>query len=154
MNENTDTLVETIENARLDDVRAGDHLTWTSVRKHDGVTITERREGIAYRRDGDGDWVAKSGVWITAGIREGVTLTIRRPVRELPTKDDGTVIVPNDGHEAIEARKGGYAYRASEAVLDTDGRWYGVWRREDGRRVSCSVGPEHITAPTWKVADQ
>ena len=72
--------VEIIENAWLDDVRPGDHLTWDESRTLDGVTITNRREGIAGRRYGDDDWYTEEGMWITDGEFEGVTLTIRRPI--------------------------------------------------------------------------
>ena len=79
MNENTNPDVQTIENASLDDVRPGDHLAWEHVWKRSGVTVYERREGVADHRDREGDWCAKGGAWL-AGLADGdTTLTIRRP---------------------------------------------------------------------------
>lgn len=75
----TELREQTIENATRDDVRPGDHITWTHVEEIDGGTITERREGIAYHLDSEGDWWAEDGTWLTDGEGEGITLTIRRP---------------------------------------------------------------------------
>ena len=71
--------VQVIENARLDDVQPGDHLTWEHTREVDGVTITVRREGVAGARYGNVDWYTKDGMWITDS-RQGDALTIRRPI--------------------------------------------------------------------------
>ena len=71
--------VQVIENARLDDVQSGDHLTWEHTREVDGVTITVRREGVAGARYGNVDWYTKDGMWITDS-RQGDALTIRRPI--------------------------------------------------------------------------
>ena len=79
MNENIGPDVQVIENARLKDVRPGDHVTWDDVEEERGMTITTRREGIAHHRDLDGDWWTEDGMWITFGESEGDTLTIRRP---------------------------------------------------------------------------
>ena len=81
MNENTGPDVQTIENARLDDVRPGDHITWERVRSRMGAaTMLERREGIADHRDKDGDWYTEDDVWL-AGLEDAaVTITIRRPI--------------------------------------------------------------------------
>ena len=79
MNENTKTDVQTIENASLDDVRPGDHLTWEYTREVDGVTITVRREGVAGARYGNADWYTKDGMWITEANLAGA-LTIRRTI--------------------------------------------------------------------------
>ena len=73
-----------------------------------------------------------------------------RPVQELPRKK-GTVIIPADGHEHVEATCFGIVWRASEAVLDPDGRWLGVWRRGAGGAAVGSVSPGRITPGTWKV---
>ncbi|MCV7529053.1 hypothetical protein M3D01_004080 [Micrococcus luteus] len=78
MNENTKTDVQTIENASLDDVRPGDHLTWEYAREVGGVTISVRREGVAAGRYGSADWYTKAGMWITEVGFAG-SLTIRRP---------------------------------------------------------------------------
>ena len=72
-----------IKNARLDDVIPGDHLVWEYTREVDGVTITARREGVAGARYGNADWYTKDGMWITEGEGERVTLTIRRPIKEV-----------------------------------------------------------------------
>lgn len=84
MNENTNPDVKTIENATGDDVRPGDHITWEESKESEGVTVFERREGIAHRRDSEGDWWAKgSSLCITFGEGEGITLKIR------PAAQDG-----------------------------------------------------------------
>lgn len=75
-----DPNVKIIENAYKSDVRPGDHVTWEKTRRMGGGTITERREGIAHHRDGDGDWWTKDGMWITCGEDPRVTITIRRTV--------------------------------------------------------------------------
>lgn len=144
----------TIENANLDDVIPGDHLTWTSTTGAGGMTLTVRREGIAHHySDGDGVWCTKDGVWIAGRVSEGVTLTIRRPAPGLPTKT-GTTIIPNDGHRAIEITADGGTWYASEAVLGEDGKWHGVWRRARTLLVIIFVDPKLITPGTWKVAGQ
>ena len=79
MNKKNETSVQIIENARLDDVRPGDHVTWDDVEEEHGITCTLRREGIAHHRDLDGDWWTEDGMWITGGAGEGITITIRRP---------------------------------------------------------------------------
>ena len=132
MTTHTDTNVKIIENADLDDVRPGDHLTWTSTKTYGGATLTERLEGIAHERDDSGDWRAAGRAWITDGMGTGTTLTIRRPVSELPTKPE-SVILPNDGHEFIEVAWDGNVWHASEAMLSEYGWWHGVWRRADDR---------------------
>ena len=71
--------VQVIENASLDDVRPGDHITWDDVEEEHGITCTLRREGIAHHRDLDGDWWTEDGMWVTSGEGEGIALTIRRP---------------------------------------------------------------------------
>ena len=76
-----------------------------------------------------------------------------RTVQELPTKP-GTVIVPAEGHEYIEAEVGGIAHRAREAVLGANGWWYGAWRKAEGDGLLSAMFPKHISAPTWKVDDQ
>lgn len=65
--------VKIIENAALDDVRPGDHLTWERVTTIDGVTITTRYEGIAHHRDEDGDW------WTTS-FRKNAKYYVSKPI--------------------------------------------------------------------------
>jgi len=146
-----DPNVQTIENARLDDIQPGDHVTWEDVVEGRGVTIVERREGIAHHRDNDGDWCSEDRLFITAGEEEGVTITIRRTLNVLPSKPF-TVIVPNDGHEYITATFGGVTYHAREAVLTRGGLWAGAWRSEESTRAWAES--DQITADAWKVDDQ
>ena len=147
MNENNPN-VKTIENARLDDVIPGDYLIWEEVIEGRGVTIVERREGIAHHRDNMGDWCSEEDLYITAGDGENIILTIRRTVSDLPTKPF-TVIVPNDGHESITCTHMGVTYHAREAVLTRGGFWTGAWRSEESTRAW--VESDHITPGTWKV---
>ena len=150
MSEPIEPNLKVIENATRKDVRPGDHVVFRHTWKRDGLTVSARREGVAHHQD-DGNWCTEEGMYITLGVGEDVTITIRRPVQELPTML-GTVIVPNDGCGAIEAVVGVVVWRASVAVLDGDGRWHAVWR--GGRLVSRSTRPESITPGTWKVDDQ
>ena len=141
-----------IENATRDDVRPGDHLTWERVTTESGVTRTVRLEGVAHHRDNDGDWCTEEGRWITAGEDQHTTLTIRRPVQELPTKS-GTVIVPADGREYIEAKMNCGTFHAREAVHRHDGFWVAAWRT-GGRGQTSYVTSDCIAPDTWKVEDQ
>ena len=146
--------VQIIENASSDDIRPGDHITWERTEVILGRTDTIRREGIAHDRNSiSSDWWTKEGGWLTDGKGEGITLTIRRTIRDLPTKP-GTVIITNDGHESIRAVGGLSIRRAREAVLGPDGRWYGVWRGDSGVAPISYVVPELITPGTWKVDDR
>ena len=148
MREPSDSNVKTIENATLDDVQPGDHITWKEARVYHGVTAFERHAGIAHHRDWTGDWCTEEGAWITCGGGKGATLTIRRAVQDLPTASC-TVIVPADGRERVEAMANVVWY-ANEAVLGPDNRWHGVWRTDSGLAIS-SVSPKEITPGTWKV---
>ena len=148
----TEPNMQIIENASSKDVRPGDHITWKWVQEIDGVTVKSSHEGIAHHQDEYGDWWTEGGMWLTS-VGAG-TLTIRRTAPELPT-EDGAVIERADGHKYITAIFDGETYRAREAVLGRDGRWYGVWRRATpAPHVDTSVAPEHITPGTWKEADQ
>lgn len=151
MNEKNDPNVQVIENARLDDVRPGDHITWEDPWERHGVTRTVRREGIAAHQSPTGDWYTADGMNITSGEGEGITITIRRPVQDLPT-DPGAVIVANDGYEYIEATLDGVTYRAREAVLVGEDDWYAAWRSDS--RVMPAVTPDQITPGTWKVDEK
>lgn len=155
MDELNNQNVKVIENATRDDVLPGDRITWEEITTEGGVTRTVRHEGIAHHRDGDGDWCTEDGTWITLSDSdwEGVTITSRRTVQDLPTKP-GTVIVPADGHARIEAVVCGVVWYANEAVLSRDGRWRGVWRVGSGRLAVGSSGSEYITPGTWKQDDQ
>lgn len=142
--------VKTIENAALDDVRAGDYLIRTRTKKYGDADITEIREGTARHRNDAGIWCTEGGMWLAFGEGKGITLTIRRHVRELPTTP-GTVIVANDGCEAIRAEIFGHVWHVSEAVLGGDGHWHGVWRGESGQGAIGAVIPEAVISNTWKV---
>lgn len=152
MTTHTDTNVKIIENARPGDVRPGDHLIRAHVWETCGVTVTDRREGIAHYRDDEGDWRTKEGMWLTHREGEDTTLTIRRTAPELPTEDEA-VIVPANGHKRIQAVSGVDMYYAREAALAC-GYWRAAWRAVTSGRVCYSVHPEEITPGTWKVDDE
>lgn len=149
MNTDTDTRVKTIENATLDDIRPGDHITWSEMWESRGVTTTKKREGIAHRRDADGDWCTEEGAWITDLSGDAVTITIRRTVQELPT-EAGAFIEAAD--EFIEAVVAGHTYRAREAILSA-GAWWSAWRTDTGDGGQAFL-PECITPGTWKELDK
>ena len=110
-----------------------------------GLTIT----GVVARVDGSGDpWTAE-GAFI--GLRHYGTWYVRRSVQELPT-EDGTVIVPADGHEYITATFDGETYRAREAILLGSGHWQAAWRSDEG--VMVYVIAEWIDPGTWKVEEK
>ncbi|MCV7688155.1 hypothetical protein M3C66_009980 [Micrococcus luteus] len=153
MSEPNDSNVQVIENATRDDVRPGDHVTWEETRTVDGVTIVVRREGIAHRRYNAGDWCTDGDRIITMGEGEDVTITIRRPVQELPTALCAVIVAKEEGGR-IEAMTGAVVWYANEAVLGPDNRWRGVWRTDSGRVATSSVSPEDITPGTWKVDDR
>lgn len=149
MDKNTPTpRMQTIENATRDDVLPGDHLTWTRVWERDGVTAKTSWEGIAHRRGDDDDWWTKGGMYITNGEGEGITLTIRRPVQDVPT-EPGTVLDPADGREYITATVGGVTYRAREAILLEPDHWHAAWRSDEG--VLPYVISERIDPGIWQV---
>ena len=111
------------------------------------VTATEIREGIAHHRNEDDAWCATDGMWIAPCDGEGITITIRRPVQDVPT-EPGTVIVNNDGHEYITATTAGQTYRAREAILIGENQWHAAWRSDEG--VLIYVSRERIDPDTWK----
>ena len=113
-------------------------------RDHSGITSIAVVGRVDKHRD---PWTAEGGL---IGPLVYGTWYVRRPVQELPTKP-GTVIVPAEGHEYIEAEVGGIAHRAREAVLGANGWWYGAWRKAEGDGLLSAMFPEHISAPTWKV---
>ena len=150
MNTHHEPSVKIIENATRDDVRPGDHVVFLHAWKRDGLTVTARREGVAHHLD-DGNWCTEAGMYITLGVSDDITLTIRRPVPELPT-EDGAVIIANDGREFIEARVYNKTYRAREAARHWTGGWHAAWR--SGPEVRGVVAPEDIAPGTWEVDDQ
>lgn len=151
MDETTTPRMQTIENATRADVRPGDHIVWEHAETFHGVTRTVRREGTAHHRDQEGDWCTKEGLWITNGEDEGTTLTIHRPVQDLPT-EPGEVIVNNDGGEYITATVRGVTYRAREAIQLAPDHWHAAWRSDEG--VLPYVIAERIDAGTWKKANR
>lgn len=83
MNTHTDTNVQIIENATLDDVRPGDHITGTRrTWGMCGVTYFERCEGVAHHRHSDGRWETAQNGWLPnpEGNDVDVTITIRRTI--------------------------------------------------------------------------
>lgn len=152
MNEITnDPRVETIETTSRDDGRPGDHITWEETDTLGDVTRSVRREGIAHHRDPAGDWCTEGDMHITDGEGPGITITIRRPVQEPPTRD-GTVIVTADGHKRIESVNSEHAYYAREAVL-SNGVWRAAWRTDMGA-IRTALLPAQIAPGSWKVDDQ
>ena len=68
----------TTDNAALGDVRPGDYIVWEWVMVHGGLTMTNRREGIASWRDQQGEWWTAEDMCITHGSGDEITLTIHR----------------------------------------------------------------------------
>ena len=124
-------------------VRVGDEVR----RELKGITTT----AVVGSVDDDGDpWAAEGGL---IGVLEYGTWHVRRAVQELPTKP-AAVIVTNDGCENIEAVVSGVVWRTREAILRSDGRWHGVWRRDPRLGALTSMPPQRIVPNTWKVDDQ
>ena len=146
-----DPTVKIIENATPGDVRAGDYVVWECARESGDATFTERREGIVHNHDRYGDWYTKDGIYLTLGAGEGITITIRRPVQELPT-EPGTVLEAADGHEYITATFAGEVYRAREAILRVPDHWHAAWRSDTSVMASFISG--WIDPGTWKVDDR
>jgi len=143
--------VQTIENATPDDVLPGDHITWKKTWAARGVTCTEIREGIAHHRNEDDDWCAEDGMWIAGGDGNGSAITIRRPVKSLPT-EDGTQIIP--AHGVIEAVWDEVTYTTRHATYDaTEGVWVGVWRGENDHS-TYEMYASYITPDTWKTKER
>ena len=147
----SDPNVKTIENASTDDVHPGDHLTRARVWETCGVTVTDRREGIAHHRNDEGDWYTKEGMWLTNSEGKDTTLTIRRTVQDLSTDFEAT-IVAHDKDADIKAVVDGETWRTREAIRGRNGCWYPLWRL--GVRARLSVLPEAITPNTWKVEEK
>ena len=145
----TEPNMQIIENATRKDVRPGDHVVFRHTWKRDGLAVAARREGIAHHLD-DGNWCTEAGMYITLGVGEDVTITIRRAVQELPT-EDGVEIVPAGGGPIGAAHPGG-KFTTHHATYDSYlGSWVGVWRAASGRVTVSSVSPGDITPGTWKV---
>lgn len=148
MDKNTPTpRMQTITPATLDDGLPGDHIVWEHTETVHGVTRTVRREGIAHHRDQEGDWCTEEDRWITNGEDEDITITIRRPVQDVPT-EPGTVLEAADGHEYITATVGDETYRAREAILLDPDHWHAAWRSDEG--VLPYIISERIDADTCK----
>lgn len=133
-----------------------DDRPWESLKKGDPVHVgdTVRRDRRGITRIAVVGRVGLRGPWTAEGdfignLDDG-TWYVRRAVQELPTKP-GTVIIPAEGHEYIEATVDGRVRRASEAVLGPDARWHGIWHGDWGSTPSGYVARELITTGTWKV---
>lgn len=109
------------------------------------------RIAVVASLDGGGDPWAAEGDFI--GVLQMGTWYVRRPVQVPPT-EPGTVIVPADGHEYIEASSAYVrdAQHCREAVYE-DPYYYGVWWR-DGKAVHNGWLAENITPGTWKVEEK
>lgn len=142
--------VKIIENATRKDVRPGDHVVFRHTWKRDGLTVAARREGIAHHLD-DGDWCTESGMYITLGAGEDVTITIRRAVQDVPAEPE-TVLEAADGHEYITATFAGEVYRAREAILRVPDHWHAAWRSDTS--VMAYVISGWIDPGTWKVGNR
>ena len=122
------------------------------------IELTERMVEDALRAAREQGWdEAAEWGYRTANLGHSVSRRIKeanphRATQELPT-EGGIVIVANDGHDDIEATGpvSGATWRTKEAVLGSDGRWYGVWRLDARTPAAASVAPEHITPGTWQV---
>ena len=118
-----------------------------------GEEIRRDRYGITSiavvgRVDRTGDpWTAEGAL---IGMLSHGTWYVRRTVQELPM-EPGSVIVPADGHEHIEATLCGQTFYARTALLSWSG-WYAAWRAGD--RKCGFASPEEITPGTWRVDDQ
>ena len=131
------------ENARPWEPLHGPVCVGDEVRQElNGVTVI----ATVGRVDANGDpWTTERRF---IGVLEYGTWYVRRAVQDLPTKP-GTVIVPADGYEHIEAEVSGIVWRAREAILSSDSRWYGVWRA--GQVAVGSTSADSITPGPWKV---
>lgn len=148
MTNQNDENTQIIENANPKDVISGDHITWESVLELKGAIFVERREGVAHYRDGSGYWRNPQGMRLTDSDREDSTITIRRTNKSLP-KNPLTVIEPAKGRKYIVAVLYGDTYLTTKAVLNSDGRWYGVWESQAGAYISMPTSS--ILFGTWQV---
>lgn len=125
-----------------DPLNVGDEVR----RDFGGVTTI----AVVVRVDDDGD------PWATERLLIGLlchgTWYVRRAAPELPTEEDGVVLIPADGCEYITATVGGQKYRAREAIQLAPDHWHAAWRSDEG--VLPYVIAERIDAGTWKVDDQ
>ena len=129
-------------------VRVGDEVR----QERAGITTT----AVVGRVDDDGDpWTDWGDPWTDGGALIGLlrhgTWYVRRAVQELPRKE-GTLIVPADGREFIEAEVWGKTYYASEAILLGERDWLGAWRSPHSVQVDVTSG--QITPGTWKVGNR
>ncbi|MCM3578688.1 hypothetical protein M3686_11210 [Micrococcus luteus] len=145
--------MQTIENARLDDVLPGDHLTWEDTWERRSVTRTVRREGIAAYQRPSGDWDAADGMNITCGEGEGITLTIRRTVQPRPAEYDGAVLIPAEGRKSITTTDGQEFARLTFTTKQSI--WYGPnLAALPGDLLIQATSPSRLTPGTWKEAGQ
>lgn len=129
-------------------VRVGDEVR----QERAGITTT----AVVGRVDDGGDpWTDWGDPWTDGGALIGLlrhgTWYVRRAVQELPRKE-GTLIVPADGREFIEAEVWGKTYYASEAILLGERDWLGAWRSPHSVQVDVTSG--QITPGTWKVGNR
>ena len=148
--DDTDPRIQTIENASIDDIQSGDYVIHAQTMNYMGITDSGQREGIAHHTDEDGDWRTEEGEWIICETNEGDTITIRRTIDALPTKD-GSVIVHLE-HEAIQAKDNtGHLNDFHRLTFDEDTQtWYGMDLAGNLRWTTA----DDITPGTWKVDDE
>ena len=85
------------------------------------------------------------------GVLDEGTWYVRRTVQELPTEAEEIIVARSEDVD-IEAVMDGDTWRAREAILGRDRRWFAVWR--SGNRARLFASPEDITPGTWKVDEQ
>lgn len=147
-------IVKTFEDARVADILPDDHITRTYTRVVDGVTFVTRREGIATHQNEGGEWCTKEGGWLTLRNDDDYDTTVimvTRAVKELPTTV-GTVLVPINPDEPIEAVIAGTKYYTNEAVYGPDGKWHGLFRSDT--TVLGFTWSEYITPGKWKIEEK
>ena len=145
-------------NAALPHLTAVDNHPWDPlVRYHPlnvGDEVRQDRQGLARIAvvgsvDGSGNPRTAEGALI--GHLDQGTWWVRHAAQPLPRKK-GTLIVPADGREYIEAELWGETYHASEAILLGGRNWLGAWRSPHGILTDVTSG--QIAPGTWKVGNR
>ena len=116
-------------------VRVGDEVR----QEGHGLTMT----AVVGRVGGDGDpWTAEGAL---IGLLCHGTWYVRRPAKELPTKD-GAILIPAEGFNAIESKAPSERSKSAHYVLRLMGdRWY-------GDEAEAGVLAAWITPGTWRTA--
>lgn len=148
--DDTDPNIQIIENATLDDIQEGDHVIHSETIYYSGVTTSGRREGVAHHKDEDGCWRTEEGEWIVDETDENDTITIRRAIDTLPTKDGAVIVHLED--EAIQAKDNtGHRNDFYRLTFDEHTQtWYGMDIAGNLRWTTA----DDITPNTWKVEEK